>query len=398
MSVVFHVPAGTGLGGRCYAICRNFIEGHTPRFPVKRAGEGARGGARRAPDCHTPRVIRGRRGPAALRRLVTGAAVAALLTVGAGAASAEPVQQFGIQLKDVTADGRYSVVYTSNAFDTTGDAPPALSEASLRLAAGMAIKKEFLRPDRLCDITEVRPVPPPEAAEGDHVRAGDRRLPEDGHPHRAAARDAGAPDRVHVSHHVPRPRHGRHRRPAARPGHPGPEGVLAVGPAPREVLPVPGKADRQGRDRRDRGARALRHVVADRRERTVVHGAAADLHAERLRRPDARRPVRLPDQPADRAHLRLPLQHRRAARRERRPRREDRRAGRATSGPPRRAAPRPGRCRSGPTTATSPACRPAPWSRWPARASSPEGLGLPGKQQYPQGESNPRYQRERLAC
>ena len=89
----------------------------------------------------------------ALRRLVTGAAVAALLTVGAGAASAEPVQQFGVQLKDITADGRYSVVYTSNAFDTTGDAPPALSEASLRLAKGMTIKKEFLAPDRLCDMT-----------------------------------------------------------------------------------------------------------------------------------------------------------------------------------------------------------------------------------------------------
>ncbi len=84
---------------------------------------------------------------------MTGAAVAALLSAGAGAASAEPVQQFGIQLKDVTADGRYSVVYTSNAFDTTGDPPPALSEASLRMAGGMAIKKEFLRPGRLCDIT-----------------------------------------------------------------------------------------------------------------------------------------------------------------------------------------------------------------------------------------------------
>jgi len=86
-----------------------------------------------------------------LRRLLAGVVVAAALTAGAGVASAEPVQQFGIQLKDVTADGRYSVVYTSNAFDTTGDAPPALSDASLRLAAGMAIKKEFLTPGRLCD-------------------------------------------------------------------------------------------------------------------------------------------------------------------------------------------------------------------------------------------------------
>lgn len=87
----------------------------------------------------------------AWRCVVAGAAAAALLTAGAGAASAEPVQQFGVQLKDITADGRYSVVYTSNAFDTTGEAPPALSEASLRLPGGMAVKREFLQPDRLCD-------------------------------------------------------------------------------------------------------------------------------------------------------------------------------------------------------------------------------------------------------
>ena len=89
----------------------------------------------------------------ARRGFLLGAAAVAFLAAGAGAASADPVQQFGIQLKDVTADGRYSVVYTSNAFDTTGEAPPALSEASLRLARGMTIKKEFLAPDRLCDIT-----------------------------------------------------------------------------------------------------------------------------------------------------------------------------------------------------------------------------------------------------
>ena len=85
---------------------------------------------------------------------MTGGAVAAALLacgLGAGAASAEPVQQFGVQLKNVTADGRYSVVYTSNAFDTSGEAPPALTDASLRLARGMSVKKEFLAPGRLCD-------------------------------------------------------------------------------------------------------------------------------------------------------------------------------------------------------------------------------------------------------
>ncbi len=83
-----------------------------------------------------------------------GAVIAAFLTVGAVAASGDPVQQFAIQLKDLTTGGRYSVVYSSNAFDTTGEAPPALSEASLRLAKGMTIKREFLRPDRLCDVTK----------------------------------------------------------------------------------------------------------------------------------------------------------------------------------------------------------------------------------------------------
>ncbi len=87
----------------------------------------------------------------ALRRLVTGTAVTALLTVGAAAASAEPVQQFSVQLKGLTPDGRYSVVYSSNAFDTTGEPLPALQDASLRLPKGMGIKPEFLRADRLCD-------------------------------------------------------------------------------------------------------------------------------------------------------------------------------------------------------------------------------------------------------
>ena len=89
------------------------------------------------------------------RKLVLGAfALVALPAVAVAVAVAEPVQQFSVQLKDLTADGRYSVVYTSNAFDTTGEAPPALNEASLRLARGMTIKKEFLRPDRLCDIAK----------------------------------------------------------------------------------------------------------------------------------------------------------------------------------------------------------------------------------------------------
>lgn len=108
------------------------------------------------PCCQTARMPQtgsGRRS-LARRSILGGAVLAALSALAVAVAVAEPVQQFSVQLKDLTADGRYSVVYTSNAFDTTGEAPPALNEASLRLARGMTIKKEFLRPDRLCDIAK----------------------------------------------------------------------------------------------------------------------------------------------------------------------------------------------------------------------------------------------------
>ncbi len=85
----------------------------------------------------------------ALKSALASAALLALLPVSA--AVADPVQQFSVQLKNPTPDGRYSVVYTSNAFDTSGGPPPALADASLRLAKGMSIKPAFLKPDRLCD-------------------------------------------------------------------------------------------------------------------------------------------------------------------------------------------------------------------------------------------------------
>lgn len=82
------------------------------------------------------------------------AALAAMSAVAVPVASADPVQQFAVQLKDLKADGSYSVVYTSNAFDTSGGPPPALSEAYMRLARGMTVRPEFLRPGRLCDTSK----------------------------------------------------------------------------------------------------------------------------------------------------------------------------------------------------------------------------------------------------
>ena len=73
-----------------------------------------------------------------------------LFAVGAAGAAASPVQQFDVQLKDIRPDGRFSLVFTSNSFDTTGGPPPALEDASVRFAKGVTIRPQFLKPGRLC--------------------------------------------------------------------------------------------------------------------------------------------------------------------------------------------------------------------------------------------------------
>ncbi len=79
-----------------------------------------------------------------------------LLAFGVAAAVADPVQQFDVQIKNVTADGHFSVVFTSNSFDTTGAPPPGLTEASVSFAKGITIKPEFLKRDRLCQTGKLR--------------------------------------------------------------------------------------------------------------------------------------------------------------------------------------------------------------------------------------------------
>ncbi len=66
------------------------------------------------------------------------------------------MQDFGVQLKDVTADGRYTIVFTSNSFDTTGDAPPALLQNDVRFAKGIRLRKSFLKPSRRCDMQSLK--------------------------------------------------------------------------------------------------------------------------------------------------------------------------------------------------------------------------------------------------
>ena len=72
------------------------------------------------------------------------------------AAQAEPVQQFSVGLTDIKPAGRFTVVFRANSFDTTGAPPPLVTENSVRLAAGLSIRKEFLNKDYWCNVDKVR--------------------------------------------------------------------------------------------------------------------------------------------------------------------------------------------------------------------------------------------------
>lgn len=68
----------------------------------------------------------------------------------------EPVQDFNVQLKDIKKDGRYTIVFTANSYDTTGAPPPLITDNTLRVAAGVKIRKDFLNKRYQCDADDVR--------------------------------------------------------------------------------------------------------------------------------------------------------------------------------------------------------------------------------------------------
>ena len=74
----------------------------------------------------------------------------------AALAQADPVQEFNVQLKDVKPDGRYTIVFTANSFDTSGEPPPLLTSNTVSFAAGVKIKPEFLSRAYQCDVTKLR--------------------------------------------------------------------------------------------------------------------------------------------------------------------------------------------------------------------------------------------------
>jgi hypothetical protein len=86
----------------------------------------------------------------------TGAVLCALLVALAVPAFAEPVQEFNVQLKDIKPDGRYVVVFTANAYDTTGEQPPLVTDNQFRVAGGIRVRPEFRTKDYQCDVNAVR--------------------------------------------------------------------------------------------------------------------------------------------------------------------------------------------------------------------------------------------------
>jgi hypothetical protein len=88
---------------------------------------------------------------AILKRILLALTALAALAIPVAIANAAVTQEFSFQLKDVKPDGRFTVVFTSRTFDTTGGIPPVLRENYLRLPAGAKIPRSFLKSKYYCD-------------------------------------------------------------------------------------------------------------------------------------------------------------------------------------------------------------------------------------------------------
>jgi hypothetical protein len=89
-----------------------------------------------------------------LKRILVAFAVLAVL-VPIAVAQAAPVQEFSFQLKDVKPDGRFTVVFTSRQYDTTGGIPPALKENYLRLPKAGQLAPQVRKKKYYCDAAQL---------------------------------------------------------------------------------------------------------------------------------------------------------------------------------------------------------------------------------------------------
>jgi hypothetical protein len=91
---------------------------------------------------------------------------------GAGAASAEPVQEFSFELRDVKRDGRFTVLYIQRSYDTTGGIPTQPNEFHLRLPAGAKLRREFLSKKVFCNTRKLAQTRNPKSCRRSQIGTG----------------------------------------------------------------------------------------------------------------------------------------------------------------------------------------------------------------------------------
>jgi len=85
-----------------------------------------------------------------LKKVVAALAMLALLCAVA-AAQGEVVQDFSFQIKDVKSGGRFTVIFNSHSYETSGGIPAPLNENYIRLPKGAVVRKEFKKKQYYCD-------------------------------------------------------------------------------------------------------------------------------------------------------------------------------------------------------------------------------------------------------
>lgn len=70
-------------------------------------------------------------------------------------AQAEVVQEFGFEIKDVKTDGRYTLVFKSSSFDSSGGVPDALTQDYIRFPKGAVVRRQFVKSKYYCDLEKL---------------------------------------------------------------------------------------------------------------------------------------------------------------------------------------------------------------------------------------------------
>jgi hypothetical protein len=89
-----------------------------------------------------------------LKRILLAFALLAIL-IPISVAQAAAVQEFSFQLKNIRPDGRFTVVFTSRTYDSTGGIPPVLRENFLRLPKGAELAREVRNRRYYCDANKL---------------------------------------------------------------------------------------------------------------------------------------------------------------------------------------------------------------------------------------------------